>query len=277
MRSDCTDAILAERILDAFASGATPSSPEYERHVRACDHCAVARARASRVKDAWQVLEASRDGAAARARFFARTEPTHRIAMTPGAVALAVLLLASVAMAGVRMGLSRRSARLEPAASPVAEMTARAHGAEQGGPWREQPPAVTEAPLVHVAPETAKSVQLHATVVATSEAAREALQPLTEGQTSVRTPGTWSTVAVAMRAGDRGGAERALDDLTGSADAKTRDDARLARAQLWLAQGRLDRARPELEDLSGNASTALVRERARNALETIARRSSGSQ
>jgi len=110
MRSDCTDAILAERILDAFASGATPSSPEYERHVRACDHCAVARARASRVKDAWQVLEASRDGAAARARFFARTEPTHRIAMTPGAVALAVLLLASVAMAGVRMGLSRRSA-----------------------------------------------------------------------------------------------------------------------------------------------------------------------
>jgi hypothetical protein len=76
----------------------------------------------------------------------------------------------------------------------------------------------------------------------------------------------WRRAAEAMRQGDDAEAERALSDLTRSSNAANRDAAALALAQLHLAAGRTQRARPELERLSRTGSTQLVRRRARELL-----------
>jgi hypothetical protein len=73
-----------------------------------------------------------------------------------------------------------------------------------------------------------------------------------------------------MRAGDYATAERAFDDLVRSPDVKTRDEARLARAQLWIATQRSGRARPELDSLSTTGASPLVRARAADALRGMA-------
>jgi hypothetical protein len=72
-----------------------------------------------------------------------------------------------------------------------------------------------------------------------------------------------------MRAGDYAAATQAFDTLAASSDPKTRDDARLARAQLWIATHQAGRARTELEDLSTTGATALVRARAADALRAL--------
>jgi hypothetical protein len=77
----------------------------------------------------------------------------------------------------------------------------------------------------------------------------------------------WVTAASAMRSGDYVAAERAFDALATAPDARTRDSARLARAQVWFAQGRRAEARRELEDLARNSATAIIRNRAREALD----------
>jgi hypothetical protein len=69
-----------------------------------------------------------------------------------------------------------------------------------------------------------------------------------------------------MRDGAWDRAEHAFDDLTRSDSARTRDEARLARAQLWIAQGRVDDARAELQALASAGATPLVRKRAADAL-----------
>jgi hypothetical protein len=72
-----------------------------------------------------------------------------------------------------------------------------------------------------------------------------------------------------MRAHDYATAERAFADLATSSDPKTRDEARLARAQVWLAEGRAGAARPELTALASGGATPLVRERAADALRSL--------
>jgi hypothetical protein len=70
-----------------------------------------------------------------------------------------------------------------------------------------------------------------------------------------------------MREGDYARAERAFDVLANALDASTRDSARLARAELWLARGRRLEARNAFEDLARSATSAFVRERAAAALQ----------
>jgi hypothetical protein len=72
-----------------------------------------------------------------------------------------------------------------------------------------------------------------------------------------------------MRTGDYSAAERAFDELTRSPDPKTRDEARLARAQLWTATGRGAQARAELIALASAGATQLVRDRAVDALRAL--------
>jgi hypothetical protein len=72
-----------------------------------------------------------------------------------------------------------------------------------------------------------------------------------------------------MRARDYATAERAFTELATSVDPKTRDEARLARAQVWLAQGGARAARLELTALASGGATPLVRERAAEALRSL--------
>jgi hypothetical protein len=72
-----------------------------------------------------------------------------------------------------------------------------------------------------------------------------------------------------MRAGDYVGAEAAFNELARSPEASTRDAARLARAQVWIAQGRMAQARPELQSLTVDGATPLVRKRAADALDAL--------
>jgi hypothetical protein len=65
-----------------------------------------------------------------------------------------------------------------------------------------------------------------------------------------------------MRARDYSAAERAFDDLARSDDGRARDAARLARAQVWVTQGRTSEARSELESLAASGTTELVRDKA---------------
>jgi hypothetical protein len=79
----------------------------------------------------------------------------------------------------------------------------------------------------------------------------------------------WAAAAEAMRAADYGRAETAFAALAESSDPHTRDAARLARAQVWIAQGRLGQARPELQDLALNGATEGLRSRAAAAVERL--------
>jgi hypothetical protein len=72
----------------------------------------------------------------------------------------------------------------------------------------------------------------------------------------------WARAAEAMRNGDVAGADQALADLDRSPDASSRDAARLARAELWLANGHALEARPVLAELAQSGATPLVRKRA---------------
>jgi len=66
-----------------------------------------------------------------------------------------------------------------------------------------------------------------------------------------------------------GEAEEAFAELARSSEARTRDASRLARAELWIAQGRLPAARAELCELSSSGATRLVRDRAAQALHAL--------
>jgi hypothetical protein len=83
------------------------------------------------------------------------------------------------------------------------------------------------------------------------------------------TAASWQAVAAALRANDRAQAEHALDALAEAIDLRTRDAARLARAQLWLSQGKVDRARADLQDLAATGVTSIIRQSAREALLSI--------
>jgi hypothetical protein len=83
----------------------------------------------------------------------------------------------------------------------------------------------------------------------------------------------WQRAAEALADGDPAAASSAFDELSKSSDASTRDAARLARAQLWIANGESDRARAELRDLAARGSTELIRTRARAALRGLTQRS----
>jgi hypothetical protein len=72
-----------------------------------------------------------------------------------------------------------------------------------------------------------------------------------------------------MRAGDYERAGREFEDLARSTDPRTRDEARLARAQISVALGRGREARTALERLAASGATPLVRARAGEALRNL--------
>jgi hypothetical protein len=72
----------------------------------------------------------------------------------------------------------------------------------------------------------------------------------------------WARAAEALRRDDFAGGDQAFDELRRAPDAPTRDAARLARAQLWIAHGWGAAVRPVLEDLAATGATPLVRQRA---------------
>lgn len=86
-----------------------------------------------------------------------------------------------------------------------------------------------------------------------------------DGESS-RAPQSWAEVARALAGGDHAAASRALEDLGQSESPRTRDAARLALAQLWLSEGDAERARPVLQQLAEQGATAVIRDRARDAL-----------
>jgi hypothetical protein len=145
--------------------------------------------------------------------------------------------------------------------------------------------SVTAEPLVEIAPPMAPTIgrpvprapsdhrmrapirAAAASSAAASETFDDAPAPAESAKPSVgRAAGSWEAVAAALRAGDQAEAESALNRLAAIDDARTRDAARLARAQLWLAHGRRAPAREELEDLAATGATTTIRARAREAL-----------
>lgn len=72
----------------------------------------------------------------------------------------------------------------------------------------------------------------------------------------------WQKAASALEQNDHRAAQRALSELEASREATTRDAARLARAELLIAENRISDARPLLERLAESGATPLIRRRA---------------
>jgi hypothetical protein len=76
----------------------------------------------------------------------------------------------------------------------------------------------------------------------------------------------WVRAADAQRRDDFAAADSAYSELGEATDPGTRDAARLARAQLWIAHGRGREVRSVLMDLASRGATQLVRQTARECL-----------
>jgi thioredoxin-like negative regulator of GroEL len=137
------------------------------------------------------------------------------------------------------------------------------------------PPPATSTPEAHVAVPSPRDVapplSPPAAVSLSSTPIRRASSVAPSLPSSATVPETspWVVAAKAMRSGDYATAERAFEQLATSSDPQPRDEARLARAQVWLAEGRVSEARPELSTLAATGATSLVRQRAADALRKI--------
>ena len=158
-------------------------------------------------------------------------------------------------------------------AEPDSDSEAEENGIDTG---TEQPPA-TPPIATEPAPGAVPAAPAPASP-ATAVHARKSLRRVpaaTREPASVQRPreelttASWEAAATALRANDRDRAEHALDALAETTDLRTRDAARLARAQLWLSQGKVDRARADLQDLAATGVTSIIQQGARDALLSI--------
>jgi len=78
---------------------------------------------------------------------------------------------------------------------------------------------------------------------------------------------SWRAAEVALAAKDFKSADQAFADLGKRADPPTREAARLARALLWINNGKAGDVQPVVADLAANATTPSVRRRARELLQ----------
>jgi hypothetical protein len=78
----------------------------------------------------------------------------------------------------------------------------------------------------------------------------------------------WVKAAKSLSAQDFSAADKALAELGRSADAPTRETARLARAVWWMSHGKQAEVRPVLADLAAHATTPQVQDRAHTLLTT---------
>lgn len=220
--------------------------------------------RASRMVEVWRQDEpTASDVAAARARLRLHDGRRARSRVLPVVIAFAVVLGGAGALASVKVMSQRAQHGSRVSEAPalttegVVPLSVTPHASVEALPLVAPAASAVDAEPV-VAPSTPNE-PLHSTPRA---APRIASAP------SAR----WSAAADAMRAGDYASAERAFDDLARSPDARTRDEARLARAQVLVAGGRPDEARAELESLARAGATPLVRDRAAEALRALSAR-----
>lgn len=243
--------------------------------------------RSRRLAETWQAMEPTdSELALARSKFVAeRVARIRQHTVAPAMVIAAVVLVAS-ASAAARIGLVRFAAHMPPPvgiappplSGPVtAPSSLRTHGAMGGG--ASGVPATLDPP-VPPAPDSALApVQLRATplpphrspVAATPYVSATPSAPATPSVAArpEAAPDGWLTAAEAMRAGDYLGAEVAFGDLARSSDPHTRDAARLARAQVWIVEGRYVDARRELDDLAATGATPALRDQAVASLKRV--------
>jgi len=271
---------MAARVLDAVRDGGCLSGASLA-HVDACESCRGAIEQARRVAEVWTGMKPSdRELQRARARFFAARASRRKARMAPASLALAVLLVAAVASAAVRVGMkylhvdslrdpgARASAHVGSGPGSAMDSVAVATAAEVPAPSAE----VTPAPPTREATSTpghARPSEARAHKPAPVAEPRAATTERAPSPSPAETAQAWAAAAEAMRTADYPRAEAAFADLTRASDAHTRDAARLARAQVWLAQGRVTEARPELEDLAANGATTGLRSRAAAAIERL--------
>jgi hypothetical protein len=241
-----------------------------------------------RMARVWETLEPmTPDVAAARARFLVRPRFAPRPPVSPRVLVLAFVLLSAAAAAAVHVAARRAAARAEttatsaepraPLVAPPVRVTHRSIP-----PTIDEPvaavtePTTTPIPPAVTAPghESAlEATPIQATALApVPPTPVSPVEPLASSRSSATqaAPSPWIAAAEALRRGDAAGAEHAFDELSTSPDPVTRDEARLARAQILIAQGRFAAVRAELADLAATGATPLVRRRAAEALSSPA-------
>jgi hypothetical protein len=241
----------------------------------------------------WRTLEPGpSEASAALARFAARNERARPARALPVLVAFAVILAGALAFGGARLArvvrersssaevqegrdvlAKKEAARLATLA--LARTSSPSTAPASPAPTALAPPEPTAVAAQEPLPSPPRSNPARApaapqptlSLVSPSDAPA----PPPAASSSSETP--WTRAAMALRSGDYATAEHALDELTQAADPKTRDEARLARAQVWIAQHRTAEARPELEGLVATGASPLVRSRASDALRELSNRS----
>jgi hypothetical protein len=256
---DCLDPILGERVLDGARPASGPPSPEHLAHLAACNQCRTSIERTRRVARIWRSLEPSAEEVSAfQIALAARATQRPQARGTLHAVLAATVLFAAVASAAVgfvaNVGRSTALARARPPVTIAAPHPKASSSGPSTRPSEEDAVPVDELPLATPS-------------LAPTRPATRRPSPSKNADGRSAAPGAWTDAASAMRDGDYDRAERAFDVLANAPDAATRDSARLARAQLWLAEGRRLEARHALENLANSAGTVFVRERAAAALE----------
>lgn len=195
---------------------------------------------------------------------------------TPGHMPRQVSPTRAVRRSSARHGSAPPSAHENPAAS-VAPLTGPSHEAEapadlahlDASGRRQAAPVVTdEAPARGGPQSNTPEVADDRGQAVDSPLARPPTDLSAVPGPATHGPGpSWAAAAAALREGDRRRAEIALGELVAYGDTRTRDAARLARAQLWLAEGRRSEARAEFANLGANGATPFIRERARSELD----------
>ena len=294
--SRCIDLRLGERLLEELRAAHPSLAPELAAHLDSCGACRISVERTKRLGRTWASVEpTAAEVAAAQHRFARLRRAPGKVNRLAPAIAVAVVLAGTAAFGASRVGIlwsAGRSALPRAVTQPIVAQSVRRRepssvdtaqavmpaASSQGAPVT---PGTTSALTVATAaaPSAGRSAPpiaprpAHVTTTkaaaraSTAAAAPESTTTMPVAVTaSAPSASLWDAAARAMRSGDYAVAERAFDELAHSTDPRTRDEARLARAQLLLAQRRGSEARPELESLASTGATRLVRARATDAL-----------
>jgi hypothetical protein len=303
----CIDPSVGDPLLEAVRA-ARPSEPPLPDdqlwHLETCACCRVSIERTRRLADTYRDGRPSSTAiGAARVRFAARHLPRHPSArrwhVLPRAVTVVLLLAVVVATAAAQIA-ARRNERTRERDDALRAKKAGYHpgargGSSAGGPGVVATGLTTQGaaggePPVEVREPSEDASPMETTAIGIASQPRQGRKlarhtgSLTDHPASTLrgrdepARGSWELAAAALRVGDHAGAERALNELAQARDLHTRDAARLARAQLWMSQGKTpetpgamngsktDDARADLRDLAATGITELIRARAREAL-----------
>jgi hypothetical protein len=286
MRPNCVDRAVGAALLDDARAGRQALTPEHLAHLVVCSSCRVGVERLTRLTRTWRAFEPSAaELSTAHARFTARPRRRSTSKTVSRGAAVVIVLVTAAASAAVRVAVTRHAPATDSAAEsrPAPAVTPRSQVARQRGdkavddtvPSEIVPEVSVEdlrpAPALPIpVPQQATPESRWDSLAVEGGSAHASPAPSADPLSEAGAPAsTWTAAASALRIGDYARAERAFDDLARAPDAPTRDAARLARAQVWIAQGRESEARPELEELERAGATALVRQRAADALDAL--------